>query len=226
MHAVQRLAGQGGGVRRLCYQLNPLLPCGSPLVDGRFVAQLTDLLPALNANAADPTKSRPVDPPMAAFIAARSERRLEGEVAALTDNDTDTAGALAQLRLFAQLQARFFPRPLPGLAAWLVVRSGVLTSVWYNHNRRAGIQEQMNRLAASGLIAPILRLIEDRGAREADRQEAQNALNSVAGIDAALRQLRHGSAGRADLAYRLGQEIAAGIGLAALAAVLTTAALG
>ena len=226
MHAVQRLPGQGGGVRRLCYQLNPLLPCASPLVDQRFVVQLTDLLPTLNANAADPTKSRPIDPPMAAFIAARSEPGLDTEVAALTDNDTDTAGALAQLRLFAQLQARFFPRPLPALAAWLVVRSGVLTSVWYSHNRRARIQEQMNRLAASGLIAPILGLIEDRGAREADRQEAQNALNSVAGIDAALRQLRHGSAGRADLAYRLGQEIAAGIGLAALAAVLTTAALG
>ncbi len=227
MRAVQLLPGQGGGVRRLCYQLNPLLPCASPLVEGRFVARLTDLPPALNAaSPADPARARPVDAEIAAFIAARSERRLETEVAALTDSDEDIAGALAQLRLFAQLQNRFFPRPLPGLAAWLASRSGALVRIWHNRDRRAGLQEQLNSLAATGLIGPMLARIEDPAAREADRLAARNAADAVARIDAVLEQLRTGAAERAELACRLGQEIAAGLGLAALAAVLTIAALG
>ena len=227
LHAVQRLAGQGGGVARLRYQLNPLLPCASPLLEGRFVARLADLLPALNAaGGVDSVTARPIDAEIAAFIAARSERRLEAEVAALTGSDQDPAGALAQLRLFAQLQNRVFARPLPGLAAWLAARSGVLGQVWYNRDRRSGFQEQMNRLAAAGLIGPMLALIEDPTAREVDRQEAQNAIAAVARIDADLRHLRDGDAERAETAHRVGQEIVACIGIAALAAVLTTAALG
>ena len=227
MRAAQRLAGQGGGMPRLRYQLNPLLPCASPLLNGRFVARLTDLLPALNAaDGVDPVKTRPIDAEIAAFIAARSERRLEAEVAALTGTDQDPPGALAQLRLYAQLQMRFFPRPLPGLAAWLAVRSGALAQVWHNHRRRADIPEQMNQLATAGLIGPMLALIDDPAMRDADRQEAQYAADAVARIDAMLLHLRDGASERAALAHRVGQEIAACIGIAALVAVLTTAALG
>ncbi len=225
--AVQGLAGQGGGMVRLRYQLNPLLPCASPLLAGRFVARLADLLPALNAaDGVDPAKTRPIDAEIAAFIAARSERRLEAEIAALTDSDQDVTGALAQLRLFAQLQNHAFPRPLPGLAAWLAARSGALAQVWHNRARRGGMQEQISQLAASGLIGQMLALIEDPAMREADRQEAREAVDAVARIDATLRQLRDGGAERAELAHRLGQEIVACVGVAVLAAVLTTAALG
>ncbi len=221
------LAGQGGGMARLRYQLNPLLPCASPLLAGRFVARLADLLPALDAaDGVDPAKTRPIDAEIAAFIAARSERRLEAEIAALTDSDQDVAGSLAQLRLFAQLQNRVFPRPLPGLAAWLAARSGALDQVWYNRARRGSVQERMNQLAAAGLIGQMLALIEDPAMREADRQEARDAIDAVARIDATLRQLRDGGAERAELAHRLGQEIVACVGVAVLAAVLTTAALG
>ena len=43
-------AAQGGGMPRLTYLLNPLMPCASPLLDGRWVARLADLLPALEAD--------------------------------------------------------------------------------------------------------------------------------------------------------------------------------
>jgi hypothetical protein len=226
MQAVQGSVGYGGGLRRICYQLNPLLPCASPLLAGRFVARLGDLLPALDAGAGNAEQTRPMDAEIAAFIGARSERRLDGEVAALTDSDTTLPGALAQLRMYAQLQSLVSSRPLPALAGWLATRSGVLADVWFNRDRRAGFQEQLNRLAADGRIGAMLSLIEDRPARDRDREEAMRAVDQLAGIDAELGRLRGNKAGRADLAYRLGQEIAAGLGLAALAGVLTTAAFG
>ena len=40
MLAVQGSLGYTGGPRRLSYQFNPLLPCASPLLAGRFVARL------------------------------------------------------------------------------------------------------------------------------------------------------------------------------------------
>lgn len=224
MHASLRLTAKGGGIRRLRYQLNPLLSCSSPLVESACVTGLADLLPALDALAG--MDGRPMDAEIAAFIAARGERRLDGEVAALSESDADIPGALAQLRLFAQLQNRFYPRPLPGLAAWLARRSGALASVWYNRDRRSGIAEKLHSLAADGMIGSMLELIEDRTARATDRREAQNAVDAVTGIDLALERMRTGATGRTEMAHRLGQEIAAGAGLTALAAVLTLAALG
>ena len=46
-HSWLQQRGRDGGVTRLAYLLNPLMPCGSPLMGGHWVARLSDLLPAL-----------------------------------------------------------------------------------------------------------------------------------------------------------------------------------
>ena len=228
MHVWQRLRGLSGGLPRLVYQLNPLMPCASPLLRGQFTTRLGELLPALEAVYArvDPANVRPLDPHIAAFIAARAERRLEAEIASVTDNDEDATGAWAQLRLFGALQARTYPYRLPGLAVWLARRSAALRDSWQNRRRRTDTEERMRTLAEGGMLAPMLALIEDPLARDADTRGAGDAAAAVARIDAELRRIRTGGSERAQLAYRLGQEVAAGVGLAALAAVLTVAALG
>ena len=70
---------EGGGTPCLTYLLNPLMPCASPLVGDSWVAQLSDLLPALEATAAkiDRQHSEPVDTHISAFISARLERRMD-----------------------------------------------------------------------------------------------------------------------------------------------------
>ena len=35
----------------MTYLLNPMMPCASPLLEGRWVARLSDLLPALEETA-------------------------------------------------------------------------------------------------------------------------------------------------------------------------------
>jgi hypothetical protein len=228
MHVWPRLRGPSGGLPRLLYQLNPLMPCASPLLRSQFVTRLGELLPALEAVSAgvDPARTRPIDPHIAAFIAARAERRLEAEIASVTDSDDDANGARAQLRLFAELQARTYPYRLPGLAVWLSRRSAALRDSWHNRKRRADTEERMRLLADGGMLTPMLALIEDPLARDADARGARDAAAAVARIDAELLRMRTGTSERARLADRLGQEVAAGVGLAALAAVLTVAALG
>jgi hypothetical protein len=214
---------RGGGRPRLLYALNPLQPCTSPLLDGRCVARMQDLLPALEAVSARPDHAGtlPLDPHVAAFIAVRSEEPAGPELFG-----QGPGAVAAQLRLLAKLQGRFHPHPLPGVAAWLVSASDVLVSTWRNKSRRGELQERLRGLATAGQLAPLLALIDDPGALARDAQGAAQAAQMLARADAELHRLANGAAERAKLARRLGQEIAAGSGLAALVAVLGFAALG
>ena len=72
----------------------------------------------------------------------------------------------------------------------------------------------------------MLAVLEDPGGRAADAREAMEAADQLGRIDVELRSIAGGSSQRSLSAYRLGQEIAAGFGLVALATVLAVAALG
>ena len=215
------------GAARLTYLLNPLLPCASPLLRGRWVTRLAELLPALEQASVnvDRKQAGPMDADIAAFIAARSERRLDTELTALASDPDGDAAFLAQLRLLAQLQHRFKARACPGLGGWLSERAGPALAAWHNRERRAAVAERLQAFAQAGALPQMLTLLDDPVGRNADVREAQRVAAEIRRIDAELAQLAAGAAERAVIAGRLGQEIAAGIGLAALAAVIVVAAL-
>jgi eukaryotic-like serine/threonine-protein kinase len=148
---------RGGGEVRLCYLLNPLMPCSSELMAGRWVTRLAELLQALEdgASSVDRKHVRPVDANVAAFIAARSERRLDNDLAALTGEAPEDAAYLAQLRVLAQLQSRHRIQALPGLAIWLVEQSAPALAIWSNRRSRAAITERLQALAQAGWLTPM-----------------------------------------------------------------------
>ena len=167
-----------------------------------------------------------LEPHIAAFIGARSERALDQEVKALADEGDATDRAYNMLRLFSELQSRYHPAPLKGLTAWVAARAQPLAERWKNRERRAAIEEQLKTLTALGVLRPILVLLADRDGHAADSQGMQAAIGDLANLDAALRGIAEGGARRASVAARFGQEIAAGVGLAAIAATLILAAMG
>jgi eukaryotic-like serine/threonine-protein kinase len=195
---------------------------------GHWVAQLPDLLPALESTAGrvDHKQTAPVDVHVATFISARLERRMENDLAALSGSGLPDAVAVAQLRALAHLQSRFQIRPLPALAAWLAAQAAPVLVTWRNRERRAAIAERLQALVDAGYLAPMLAALDDPAARTADVYESRLAADELGRIDAELAQIASGARIRAAAADRLGQEIAAGFGLAALAAVLVATALG
>ncbi|MEJ0017568.1 MAG: hypothetical protein WDN25_13575 [Acetobacteraceae bacterium] len=228
-HSWLQQRGQGSGVVRLCYLLNPLMPCASPLLRDRWVTRLAELLPALEAAAGrvDRRVISPVDAHVSAFISARLERRMDKEISdQLGAADADSAASLSQLRILAQLQSRLHLGPLRELAAWLAAQTGSVLATWRNRVRRAAIEAQLRVLTEAGYLAPMLLLLEDPASRGADAHEALQAGQEVARIDAELVHIAGGAEERATTASRVGQEIAAGTGLAALAISLALAALG
>ena len=224
--ALVQLRGPSGGPARLTYLLNPLLPCDSKLLAGRWVARLADLAPALEAVAGTEAagRSAPVDAAILAFVAAHAQPG--------SGMDTDVPAAAREIpvltcfRLLAGLQLRFHPAPLPGLARWLAGRAGPLLDAWRNAARRAERAERLAAMTETGQLAPMLALLQDPAGRSAEERDFHAAQMELARLDAELAAIADGAAARAALARQWGQELAAGIGLAVLALVLGMAALG
>ena len=63
-----------------------------------------------------------VDMNIAAFIAARADRKVEMQVDALLRAKDGEALRRGELALLQQLQVRYHPGPMPGLAAWAAAR--------------------------------------------------------------------------------------------------------
>lgn len=207
--------GPAGGLRRLTYALNPLLCCASPLLGRHKVTRPAELLPALDAAAPDLDRTRPpMDSHIAAFLAARLDSTLSGELAQLA-SFADPEGRLVVLRLFGRLQARLHPDPLPHLAGWLVSSGFAGVESWRNNQARAALGTAVAEAAREGRIGRMLDLLDDPAARQADEAGARNATLRVRQLEDALADIAAGAQGRAEAAELLGHEIVTGAGLLA-----------
>ena len=207
--------GQAGGVRRLIYSLNPLLPCASPLLAGHIAARPSDLLPALEAAAAAADRKRPpMDAHIAAFIAATGDPPLLAELGSI-DNMAGPRERMAVLGFFGRLQLRLHPAPLPGLAAWLLECGLIDLTSWQSLATRKTLADRLSAEAKAGQIAAMVLLLRNDAAQTADRAGAEQALARMAAIAAELAQLQGGAKHRAAACRRSGHEIAASVGLIA-----------
>lgn len=216
--------GPAGGVKRLIYGMNPLLACTSPLLAGRPVMRAADLLSALDEIAATTDRTRPpIDPHIAAFLAARADPGLSGELNQLT-SFASPADRLVVLRLFGRLQGRLHPAPLPGLAGWLLSSGFATLDEWHSRKTRAALQAKVAQAAQEGSITAIVDIVDDEGAKLADRAGAASASLRVRQLNEALQEARADAPRRAMSAQLLGTEIVTGAGLvASLGATLALA---
>jgi hypothetical protein len=217
--------GAAGGLPRLTYLLNPLLPCASPLVAERWVVNLAELPASLEAAVTANPKTVPLDAHLAAFIAARGDSRVETDANNLSGTPQNPFG-LPELRLLTQLQVRFHPRPLPALAAWIAGAAAPMVALWYNRPRRQELADRVRSLAKAGMLLPILTLLEDPAGRNSDANGAKLAAAELNRLEAELRAVAAGASERSSIADRIGREIAGGVGLVALATMLALAVLG
>jgi hypothetical protein len=203
-----------------------MLACASPLLANHTVVRITDLLPALNeaAAAADRAKQPPIDAHIAAFIAARADSTVTGELLALK-SFAGPAERLAVLRLFARLEARLQPGPLPGLGGWLLQSGFATLADWRSQSRRAELEETVKTAAAAGHIGAMLHLVDDPAARREDESGAEQAAARIRLLQAALDDIKGSDDRRTRIAQTLGQELATGAGLLGLLGSVVSLAL-
>jgi hypothetical protein len=208
--------GASGGVNRLLYGLNPLLSCASPLLGGRPVLRLAELLPALEAASAKADRHQPpIDGHIVAFIAARAEQAMRAELSGLSSFTTESERPLV-LRLFSRLQSRLDSGPLPGLAAWLHESGFTGVNRWRSRSTRATLGKRVTALVAAGQLGPLLAAVEDGGAFAADAAGAASAAARMEGLKQRIDESEKHAPQRLAEARRLAHDIAAGAGLLAL----------
>jgi hypothetical protein len=208
--------GVAGGLPRVLYGANPLLPCLSPLLNGRSVVSVSDLLPALEACAPEADRKRPpIDAHIASFIAARADPTTLGDAVRLTGfvSPTDRLSVMGAL---GRLQQRTVCEALPRLAAWLLESGMAELGQWRSLATRKAMLERLENLAAQGAILPMVVLLQDPHATGRDAAEAAEAARRLGEIEATLNALRESGQARREQARGTGQEIATGLSLLSL----------
>jgi hypothetical protein len=201
---------------RLNYALNALAPCESPLVAGRWVARLSDLLPALEIVAAGPlrTKLPPLDRHIVAFIGIRRDERTQSDLGPLSNLATP-GDAMSQLRLLARLQQYTHPEKLPALTAWMAEIVAPATAKFHSQSHRKRLAVQVAEMAKGGWLAPLAVLLDDPAGAASDDNGQQAAIARGAEIDAELRNIEATMEPRRLAAVAVAQNITTGISLAA-----------
>lgn len=219
--------GPGGGLSRLTYNLNPLLPCRSPLLREACVVRLDEVLPALDAAAAKGTLPRDtiLDADLVAFIAARGEGGVDSELAALAAARRPDQAGLAVLRLYASLQYRTRGAPVPALAGVVATIVAPALTIFTRRSRRTACEAALTATAATGRLAAMAAILADADAVALDHGEHAAALARVVSIDRQVDALLAGRAHRRLAAAHLGQEAVAAAGALGLVYAVTAALL-
>jgi len=217
---IQRILGWAGGLPRLRYALNPLLPCSSRLLGGACVTQLGALLTAMEG-AERSEHADLIDREIAAFLAVRSEVRLDNDLLIIgqpEDPDVDPPGnrALAQLRVLAGTQQRERAEPMPRTAAHLERLALPALQLWRSRQSRDSRRQLLADAARAGQLAAMLAVLEDPVALRQDRQQAMQAEAEIKAIETKIHDLTDATAARADQARITGHEITTALGVVAL----------
>ena len=209
----------GAGIERCLYDLNPNLPCRSPITGGRWVSDPSQLLPAIDAVAAKGSMGRqPIDRHVAAFLAARSHADTTQLLGLMQPQSVDEHSAIGTLRLLAELQQSFKSKPLPGLGAWCADLLKPVIETFHHRKRRGKLMEVTMGVARSGNLPALLKLIDDPQFKKIDRGGFDRAKERYTKAEADLASLEKNAAKRVADARRKGREAAALIssGLAVL----------
>ena len=214
----------GNGVERVLYELNPGLPCLSPLLQKAYVTTPKGLLAALERAAGTAGRSRePMDRHIAAYLIVH-DRRGELLFDAMTGPDTSPKRGLALLTLYSEMQHRHGPDALPNLAQWLVPLLEPALQRFLGKGLKENLRTQVKAAAAKGDLAALLRLIDDPRRIQGDQQDFMAArllyLNTLKEIN----QLEAKLANRQSVIDEAGKPMAASIS-SFLAIMLVLAAL-
>ncbi len=213
----------GYGYERCLYELNPQMRCLSPIFERDYVAELPDLLSALDRIAQTSSRpDQPMDRHIAAFIASRM-RRPSDELLRTINQDDPIAQPIAVLKMLASVQDQAQGLKVPALAQWMLTLLTPAVSAFHHRGRRERIEQRMKSAAANGGLTEMLAAIDDGAERQADGYGFNQARAEFQAIDRAIRTMDATVDDRREEARLLGEQVAGSIGglVVAVAAAVT-----
>lgn len=203
----------GYGIERVLYEINPSLPCHSPLITQDYVLLIEHILPALDkaANNAD-TNQRPVDRHIAAFIAARFDQDIHPHLKAMASSARDTS-IVGLLSLYAFLQWKLREQQLLGLSSWVGGLLGPAINSYHNRITRGDIEKEIPRLVRKGSLPELFDLVDNAERRKEDRDGYAEAKAEWMSAEEEVKDIEGAGDERITKAERAGQQAAAVIAI-------------
>ncbi len=158
----------GYGIERCLYELNPGIPCQSPMIKDNFVAEVSEMLPTLDraANRVEPD-ARPLDRHIAAFIAARFEEDIHPHLRAIAAPEEERR-IIGILSLLAFLQWKLKTPAILGLASWLGGLLGPAINTYHSRSTRRELEKSIPQLVRKGSLPELFDLIDNAERRRLD----------------------------------------------------------
>lgn len=194
MHHFVTRTEAGYGIERCLYEFNDHWPCQSPLLEGRYVAEAVDLLPALDALAADGIPDRePIDRHVAAFACARLKVMPDRVVRAMANTQDEAVRRLAIAYFLAEIQRATGQGALHGLAAWVAQLLAPAVESFHSREQRKALAEKIEKAAAGGDLIALAQAADDADARARDETNFARAREEYAAVGREIAQLEAGA---------------------------------
>ncbi len=161
MRSVIEKTSFGNGIERATYDLNPTLPCLSPMLRGQYVTTAKQVLTALEYIATQPNRPRePMDRHIAAFLIVR-DRRSDLLFEAMSSPEGSLRRGMAMLALYSELQYRHGPDQAPALAAWLLPLIEPAIRRFLSKPYQEKIRQQVKSAVEHGNLDMLQKLVDD-----------------------------------------------------------------
>jgi hypothetical protein len=211
MRAVVEKSLLGNGIERAVYELNPTLPCLSPLVRNAYVTSARGILPALEEVAASSARpAEPMDRHIAGFLMAH-DKRGEQIFAQMSMSNMPEKKSLALLALYSEMQYRFGPERLPHLCAWMLSLLEISVKRFFNRPMREKILRQLKEAVDHGHLSILEKRIDDPALIARDESEFLMARLIYRNVEKEIAELR-AKLGKSDSFLRsIGNPMAASI---------------
>jgi hypothetical protein len=165
------------GVERILYDLNPGLPCQSPLVKEMCVRTIRDLLIALNLKLGDGSiTGHIIDRHIEGFIAARAENRQSKIDLLARAKDDRFEESIALIKIFGALQDNFLKSPLIHITSWLAEGVRQPVEKFKNRARRESTLSKLDVMGSKGSCIEMAHGLDIAALRERDKAEYRNTL--------------------------------------------------
>jgi serine/threonine protein kinase len=200
----------GYGYERCMYELNPNLPCQSPLVDRLYVVEPTELMQGLERAAQSRDRPKfPMDRHIAGFIGARGKQVADSALRPLSEREGSANHAIGLIRLLGVVQVSTKVGALPSLAEWAIELLEPAILAYYNRHRQQALREQLATVVKKGMLIELLRPFDDATAIERDRRGYNQAAFNYARTVTQIANLEREAADNRAAAQLMGEQAAA-----------------
>ena len=212
----------GEGMERVIYDLNPHIPCKSPLIDAYYVIDMDQLLPSMEVMAgAVPDARNLIDRHLAAFIATHFTSHRGTELRDLDNQADPHLPFLASVRLLSNIQEKSRKvTPYPKLAKLSANILEPTIKRFHNRETRKGVAKAMSDAAESGRLLDVLGVIDNIDLLNNDEIHFRDAMNEFTYTSRRLAQLEMENQNRPSIARELGAQVSSFV-----SGVMTTIAL-